>query len=732
MAISARQSQLLEQRRALRGLSSFGGKRRILSPVSNNISSIAKKTAKAEVEAMIEKYNDGLISNEEMRSFLDRTVANPYLSPDEKVELENSIRDFDSRVLKDRLEASFRAAPENSTEQVQAAQALANYYTNRAAGMVAGTPAHSQATENAAVWDQKRTAIFQNMNTIARRNLRYQKEQEVNTLPTNSSQRASAKASMWQSLYEQAIADGDQTDAAKYASYYNQEITNAQELETREIEKFQKESAKEERDTIVGFLNQTINDYHDGKVTPQEFAQVLTEVDQWAATNSDVSLQLTVNKWSDKIAKDAIKGVKRGTIGNLPVVLGKGGGGGGGIKTNWDKEDFDYSDDLRLAKAMLDAGEWTADKYTEVLGQVLTDRIEQVNNRVETIYALASENPNQKITYNGKKQRVEDILENLYEEQASVEEQVQAYQGGNMAVLEVIPKEGVELGKGKSAVTYKLVDASSFDPGSVVADEQGILHELLPRKLYLTPEQMMSASNGYYVDANDYTISGQVKYDGERPYISLANQKVYRVYEPGTNKFQEADYQEGQTAKSFTSLKKEAEQALKAPKLEEAVKPKQEKNLVQRTLETGTGLVKSRVIEPRVEKAKEIVKPVANVVGKAIEKAIEPVRAQPAFKPEEQVKLNREIPVQVPEISLPQAPTQAPKVPAVQPKLEIVGAKEPNALQKLAQQPGFKPIQLGQDYGPGDLIKKAQQPSFEQKVWGGIKNLASKIWPFKR
>ena len=243
MAISARASALLERRKAFGAYELFGEKRRVLAPVNTSVSSIARRTLTAEIQSMTDRYNDGLVSNQEYFDFLTRQQNNPTLTPNEKVDIQDKIRDFQTLVRKDKLEAVYKAAPPNSLQQIQAAQALTRFYQDRAAGMMAGTPAQSQALENQAVWQQKSTDIQGNIDKQRRTMTRLQAEAQIAQLPHNSSQRAQEKAQRYADLYNTALAEGAETEAQRY-------LVQAQNAQTLTNELRQKETTTEQKQSI--------------------------------------------------------------------------------------------------------------------------------------------------------------------------------------------------------------------------------------------------------------------------------------------------------------------------------------------------------------------------------------------------------------------------------------------------------------------------------------------------
>ncbi len=331
---SARLASLLEQRKLSKGLQ-FGDNRRILAPANNAIATIARKTAATELESMVGKYNNGLVTNEDMRAFLEKMTTNPGLSESDRLDVTTQLRDFDNRIQGDKLNAEFKAAPDNSIAQVQAVQRLISYHRNRAGGMASGTPAQSQALENSAVWEQKLVDINKSMATLQRRNLRYSEEEKVNQLPNNSAERSYARSQMYKKLYDDAVASGDTVDASKYASYYQQELTNAEEQGIREQEQEVKAAAAEDKKKLSDAINTTMNDYHDGKISGDDALAQLEEANKFAYDNGDTAALNRLNGLSITINREIDKGIVYTSVNGLSQKS-KGGGGGGELYLNPD------------------------------------------------------------------------------------------------------------------------------------------------------------------------------------------------------------------------------------------------------------------------------------------------------------------------------------------------------------------------------------------------------------
>lgn len=227
MATSARTASLKYQRNPY-------GTMRVLAPRSTGISTIAKTTAKAELNIMVDRYNDGLVTNADMKAFLQKQLTNPGMTQSDIVDIQDKLRDFDTLIRKDRLEAIFKAAPEYSLEQIEAAQSLSNFYKERAASMAPGTPAQSQVLENQAIWDQKIVDINNSVQKKQRQNQRYIEEQKVMQEPAGTSERAASYSQMFQKLADQALTDGDTIDYNKYLTYAQQYQTQAEQLAQKE------------------------------------------------------------------------------------------------------------------------------------------------------------------------------------------------------------------------------------------------------------------------------------------------------------------------------------------------------------------------------------------------------------------------------------------------------------------------------------------------------------------
>lgn len=575
MAISARQASLLAQRQL------YSDRRKVLSPANNAIASIAKKTATDELNVMVSKYNQGLISNDEMKAFLVKTSQNSSLSANDRLDVENQIKDFDSRITKDKLEAIFKAAPENTLEQYQAVQALSNYYKTRASQMVDGTPAQSDVLTTAAQYDQKATDIQRSIQVQARQNQRYIAEQKINQIPNSTSERSIARASMFKDLYDQALSDGDTTSANKYASQYQQELTNAQQQAQNESESVTREEINAEKKTLRDYLGMLTNEYHDGRINEQQYLQALAEISPRIDATNDYGLINTLNRTTDIIQKNLQKGgLNRGTTAlGLPTVLGKGKGSGtGGVVTDWDQKDFDYSDGLRMAQEAFQKGDLTPQEYIDYLKVKVAKRADDLQNQIGVMEEVARENPNAKVMFNGKKTRVADVVESLYSEQEKLDVQAGAVLSGNpknLALVQIAPSEVNKSGNvtktGKGFATFELVDRANLPEDQYVIDSEGVYHQILKRQINLTAEQMAESFNGTFTDNNGKQHFIKTDSSGN-PYIEVG--QYVKAYRPGSSQSIELDVKPGQQIKSFRHM--EGDELVAAGKYNMELKAKQQ------------------------------------------------------------------------------------------------------------------------------------------------------------
>ncbi len=321
MATSARYASLQSARSSYSGYGRFGGSTRVLTgSLSASANTIAKTTLSNELESKTQQYNDGVISNEDMRSFLQKMSGNTLLSASEKVQVDNKIRDFDAKIIETRYEAVYKNAPDNSMAKIQAAQTLANYYKEKAGKLSPDTPAASDALDRAGQWGQVVASETQQVNKQNRALKRAQLFQEVYKQVPNSAEEASQKYQAFTELANQAAADGDTVAAAQFSAQAQQAYSDAQATSVRE-------TSTSNRKALNDFINTTMNDYKDGKITGEQALANLNAADEQASNLGETSVSVRLNTLASGIYTDIQKGRTYTTDGAFGVKSGSGGSG---------------------------------------------------------------------------------------------------------------------------------------------------------------------------------------------------------------------------------------------------------------------------------------------------------------------------------------------------------------------------------------------------------------------
>lgn len=546
---SARSLSLQEQRR----LTNTALSRKSLAPTNNAVSSIAKKSTTNEIQVMVGKYNDGLVGNQDMFDFLNRVKENPGLNTSDKEEINNKIRDYQSLIAKDNLESRYAQSPEGSAERVIIGQQLSNYYKSRASSLEAGTPAQSQALENSAVWQQKVTQDQQSIQKRANQIQRAKLEQQVNQYPSNSSENAAQKVQMYKQLYDQAMADGDEVSAQRYMASAQYESTRHDTLIEQEATQAKNEIMKASRKEVVDAMNELANAYHDGGIDENSYLQALSVIDPKINEMGDTALALTFNRTVDTVQKNLEKGGLRRTTtsSGLPAVVGKGPAGG--QSTDWDQQDFDYNDNLRTIQEAVQSGQISSDQYIQNVQDVMSQRSTQLGERIGTLEKIASNDPNAKFTYEGKKQRASDLLDSLYKENDSLQNQYGAALSGKGSLFVVPPDQFNASGSikksGKSYATYSIIDPSTMTPeqqAQYAVDDTGVYHPVTRDKQFLNLQGLdpSKVDLQYQTITNDDGTQTKFFYDNAGNPYTYGGQKV-SYYKPGSSTPETIPYEQG-------------------------------------------------------------------------------------------------------------------------------------------------------------------------------------------
>lgn len=327
MALSARVAQLLEQRRGFSRLSSFGTKIRVGS-LSSQGASIAKKTATSELQDKINKYNDGVISNDEMLSFLNGMKNFSLLASSEKIDVQNRIRDFQDRIRVNQLEAVYKNTAPGSLDRINTASALAAYYKSKARSLYPDTPAYSDTLSKAGQWTQtaqnEQDAMEKKARAIKRANLFNKVYQAV----PGSSDEALQKSQAFTELANQAAADGDTVAAAQFQSQSTAAYSDYQAIAARESTAATTAQNKAQTKALNDYINTTYNDYKDGRISGERAIANLQEADGVAAEIGSTSAQVRLNTLATGIYRDMDKGITYSADGAFGQKEKDGGGGG--------------------------------------------------------------------------------------------------------------------------------------------------------------------------------------------------------------------------------------------------------------------------------------------------------------------------------------------------------------------------------------------------------------------
>lgn len=348
MAISARQASLQAQRARYKSLA---GIRKVAGP--NSLAAAgqvaARRSADAEMSNMVTRYSDGLESNDSMLAYLSKAQNNSLFSLQEKVQIQDRIRDFQGRVRGEKLEAMYRGAPEQSLQKVQAAQALSGFYQTEAAGMQTDTPAQSQMLQRASQWENAANTEQDKILKEGRRGLRVVKFYELAQGEQGTEQALRDRAAAYEILATAAENDGAATEAVQYSTQSQNELNKIPALQ----ERLAKEEERGLRGSRLDKFRQIQDDYHDGKIDINTAAQLAAGIRDDAVFANDTSLLLSINAFGDKLQKDLDKPVERGDIEGLETIRRKTDGGLTSLremKKTFTRED----DDFNTAKRQID------------------------------------------------------------------------------------------------------------------------------------------------------------------------------------------------------------------------------------------------------------------------------------------------------------------------------------------------------------------------------------------
>lgn len=349
---SARAASLREQRNRY-------SSRRVLRPSSlgSKANTIQRQVISLELKSQKARYDAGLLSNEEFLRYLNSVQDNPVLTPSEVVDIEETILGFEQEVEGERLEAVYKAAPDNSEAKIESAATLAAFYQNVADQQIEGTPAHSRSLQKVAQWTTNAENELRQVETESRRLLRAEKLFELSQIEPNTVEAAEAKAQAYQQLAIAAQEDGEAQESLQYLTQANNELNKIPGIQEREKKALESANRSERLDYF-----RTIQDqYHDGVITAQQAAQAVRQLNDVALEANDTAMVNSINNFADSLQRDIEKGVERGTIEGLNYAIRRGSGtvnvGIKDLESIFQNEDDVFRSELRNIQRIPDAVE---------------------------------------------------------------------------------------------------------------------------------------------------------------------------------------------------------------------------------------------------------------------------------------------------------------------------------------------------------------------------------------
>lgn len=337
---SARAASLSEQRNAYKRYIGYK-----VGSLGSAAKTIARTNADAEMKTKISQYNEGLISNQDMLDYYTKALSSGLYTPSEKSDITKSIRNFNDKIKEEALQATFDAATGDA--KVTAAKSMYQYYADKANTAQAGTPAQSTYLQKAAQWSETAKNQQEAIDKAARTTARYNTELELSKISQDSPENLQARSDKYMELAQEAANDGATNESLNYQTKAQNELNKISALQ----EKLNTEAKSKNRKEIIAALNQVKNDYHDGKISANQAAAYMKDIDEAATNNGDTSLWAQVNNFADKISEDIKNGVTLGDVEGLPTFKRNTANGVvtesiKEMKANFQKEDDDFANSL--------------------------------------------------------------------------------------------------------------------------------------------------------------------------------------------------------------------------------------------------------------------------------------------------------------------------------------------------------------------------------------------------
>jgi hypothetical protein len=488
------------------------------------VSSKVSQVQRAEDDSMIRRYNDGLVSNDEFKAYLTNILARTTITPQERVEVVDRIRDLGVKVEAEKLEAVYRGTRSGTQERITAATNLANYYNARAASLIPGSVAHSNAVQAAGNWENTALTEQDRVERSSRTLTRAQSLAQISgQYDTSDPEGLRQQAKLYMDLRDQAFADGDDAEAFRFESMANNAVARAGTLETQMTAK---EKATQ-RTSRLNELRGLQNLYHDGTISIQDLQTRLNTLNTAAVESEDVTLQNSINSFVDTVNRDIERGITRGEFGGLPT-LSRNRKGAGSNFPDWDDFDDKYTAVIQDAKQKLRSGQMDPKTYTIEVTRQAMNRRSELERRIALMDSLPEDT---KVMLNGVKKAVGQ-LKQLYDEEiygdpvkgnpppsASLAEPLDVIEKKNPALataileepymkvslerakelFEKIPADFVFVQKGSDPENITLqkqpIDLQLDENGNspnYLADERGVWHQIIKRTMTFNSAEEMN------------------------------------------------------------------------------------------------------------------------------------------------------------------------------------------------------------------------------------------------
>lgn len=365
-----------------RTMTGFGG------DLAGYNTSLIKKRADLEDQLMQKKYENGEISLDEMVAYLKKAATRSWVSPEEQKLIYANIQDMQMQKQDEVMNNRYKAGEVTAREMSQ-------YMKNKLTSMNPGSTLYQNTLAASQEWEQSA-----NREDVQLEEAR--KMAEVSAIEDPKEQ-ALALEKAYDELADIARAKGFEEEAYGYevkANNAKAKVTDIKEQESTN-------SAKNDRNNLISEFNLAVNDYHDNKLTGEQFLAKIDEMERKAISSGQSDLLNDFNQWIDSTREDMIYGKAWNRGGTR---RGKAGAGSGASDAgSWVKDDKDYKERIGAMKDALLKGEITPQDYKEGMGMLLSNRADTLNQRIEL---LSNMDPTARIRYGSNKQ-VQTVMNEL-------------------------------------------------------------------------------------------------------------------------------------------------------------------------------------------------------------------------------------------------------------------------------------------------------------------------------